>query len=744
MRGGEKSAQAEALSFVIKRWRGVFLAGTALVAAPAFLALSLGAARAGDLVNDSGTYVVHGKLTVDDVTNENGGRIINDGRLTADDVTNKTGGVIVNKRKLTVDDTIKNKSGSLIINKGQLRADDLTNSGKIVNDGRLRVDDDLTNNKGGVIVNNGKLKAGDVTNDGRIINNGKLTAGDVVNSGRIVNNGTITDALINSGVVINNGTYNADVDNSGFIRNAGTWSGNLFTNSGVVTLANGSSWTGILINDSGTINLGTSSVLATNQLVTGDVSNAGLVNVFGTPTVSGNFTNSGIIDLTGGPTPTGNKLTTGSFTGSGGSTIKMADDLSGKEGKSDQVVSNTRNSGTTVINFTRVGGPVVLGGATHVFVNNGAAGSGTLSATATGDGVGSFGLVNVSLQSAGSGNWDLVRTLNVGATAAPAASVMAALSAIDTSFHQSTAPFVASPQSQDPDKWTGGVWSRATAGQTTTKTTAFESFGGTSAALRVKTDFDAYEVGVDTGILNFGGSGWNGHFGVMGGAVNATANELLSGSGTSVKFDVPFAGVYGVMTHGPFFMDLEYRHDWVDTHVTNVPANLNNTELKGHGDSVSGSAGYHFNLANNWFVEPAAGFGLTQTQFDTLATNLGQTAQGIAAGTISFDSVFSMLVHGGARVGTSFVVADALVLQPFGTLSVWRELGGQSSATFANGGVSDPLSLSRVGTFYQAGLGLSAQLLNTGFIGFARGDFRWGDNLNGTAVVGGLRYTFGP
>jgi outer membrane autotransporter protein len=159
---------------------------------------------------------------------------------------------------------------------------------------------------------------------------------------------------------------------------------------------------------------------------------------------------------------------------------------------------------------------------------------------------------------------------------------------------------------------------------------------------------------------------------------------------------------------------------------------------------VSGSAGYHFDLVNNWFIEPAAGFGLTQTQFDTLATNVGQSAQGIAAGTISFDSIFSMLVHGGARVGTSFVVADTLALQPFGTLSVWRELGGQSSATFANGGVSDPLSVSRVGTFYQAGLGLSAQLLNTGFIGFARGDIRWGDNLNGTSIVGGLRYSFGP
>src|SRR6266446_1791964 len=669
MSGGEKSARAESFAFVIKRCRGALLAGTAVVAAPAFLALSLGAAQAGDLVNDFGTYVNHGTLTVDDVSNgssgviinkgkltaddvtnsgrivndgrlrveddlrnkksgvivnkgsltaddvTNSGRIINDGRLRADDIANKRDGVIVNKGKLTADDVtndgriinhgrlraddIANKKDGVIVNKGKLTADDVTNDGRIINKGRLSVDD-IANKKDGVIVNKGKLTADDVTNDGRIINEGRLraddiankkdgvivnegqltaddvtnkkdgliinegrlTAGDVTNNGRIVNNGTIIDALTNSGVVINNGIYIADVNNSGFIRNAGTWTGDLDSNTGVVTLANGSSWIGDLTNNhGGTINLGTSVVPATNQLVTGDLSNAGLVNVFGTPTVSGIFTNSGIIDFTGGPTPTANKLTTGSFKGSVGSTIKMVDDLSAVVGKSDQLVSNTSNSGSTTVDFTRMGGPVILGGPTHVIINNGAAGSGTLTATATGDGVGAFGLVNVSLQSAGNGNWDLVRSLNVGATGAPVASVMAALSAIDTSFHQSTAPFVASPQSQDPDKWTGGVWSRATGGQTTTKTTAFESFGGTSALLRVKTDFNAYEVGVDTGILNFGGSGWNGHFGIMAGAVNATANELLSGSGTSVKFDVPFAGVYGVMTHGPFFMDLEARHD---------------------------------------------------------------------------------------------------------------------------------------------------------------------------------------
>src|SRR5262249_29516377 len=162
----------------------------------------------------------------------------------------------------------------------------------------------------------------------------------------------------------------------------------------------------------------------------------------------------------------------------------------------------------------------VLGGPTPVIVNS--AGTGSLNATG-GAGVGSFGLVNVSLQSIGNGGWDLVRAANTGAIAAPGASVMAALATIDTSFHQSTAPFVVSPQSADPDKWTGGVWTRATAGQTTTKLTATDNSGPTP--LRVKTDFDAYEVGVDTGVLNVGSTGWNAHFGVMARAGVAAANE---------------------------------------------------------------------------------------------------------------------------------------------------------------------------------------------------------------------------
>src|SRR5260370_8832272 len=131
MSGGEKSAHAESFAFGVKRCRGALLAGTALVAAPAFLALSIGAAQAGDLIINSGTYVNKGKLVVDDVTTGSGGQLTNKGKLTADEVTNS--GRIKNKGKLEADD-LTNKKGGVILNKGTLTLDDEGNTnGRIVN-----------------------------------------------------------------------------------------------------------------------------------------------------------------------------------------------------------------------------------------------------------------------------------------------------------------------------------------------------------------------------------------------------------------------------------------------------------------------------------------------------------------------------------------------------------------------------------------------------------------------------------
>jgi hypothetical protein len=504
---------------------------------------------------------------------------------------------------------------------------------------------------------------------------------------------------------------------------------------GAQSIANGGVW-----NTTGT----TSFTAATNS-----VNNTGTINAPGVATLSGGatnqFTNSGVINLNGGATPTANNLTTtGKFTASGGNSINVSYDLHQTVGQAATLTSQNGNAGNTVVNFTNVGGAVTIGPNTHVIINTGAAG--TLNATAGTGLPPSFGLVNVALVSAGNGNWDLQRTANTGAIGGPAGSVIAAITGFDTSFHQVSSAFVASPQSQEPNKWTGGVWSRGSAGQVTAKSTVVDSIGSPAVGLKVRTNFDAYQVGIDGGILNAGGSGWNVHFGVMGGSVSANSAEQL-GSGTTLKFDVPFFGLYGVFTHGGFFSDVTVRRDWHHDNVTNAVANLNNADLTGHSNAINASAGYHIDLpmvGPGFFVEPSVGGGISKTSLDGLQTNVNQT--GIAPGLIGFDTLTSEIVRAGVRVGTSAVIGQSVAVQPFATVSVWRELAGMSQEQFTQTGatVTDNISLSRVGTFYQVGAGVGAQILKTGVLGFVRGDMRFGQNLDGASVVGGARYTFAP
>ena len=87
-------------------------------------------------------------------------------------------------------------------------------------------------------------------------------------------------------------------------------------------------------------------------------------------------------------------------------------------------------------------------------------------------------------------------------------------------------------------------------------------------------------------------------------------------------------------------------------------------------------------------------------------------------------------------------MSPSLVVQPFGTFSTWHEFDDNSRSVFTQPGFADPVGVSRVGTFYQAGVGMSGQIVNTGWLGFVRGDFRWGERIDGTSIIGGLRYNF--
>jgi len=234
----------------------------------------------------------------------------------------------------------------------------------------------------------------------------------------------------------------------------------------------------------------------------------------------------------------------------------------------------------------------------------------------------------------------------------------------------------------DPNKWTGGVWTREAAGRRP-RNPRLPTASAAPSQLQVKTNFSAYQVGLDTGLLNLGNSVWNAHVGVMAGSVSANAIEQL-GSGTSLKFDVPFAGFYGVLTRGAFFSDITLRRDWHNDTVSNSLANLYNASLTGSTNAVNASAGYHLDLpmlAQGFFVEPSVGGSISKTNMNNLPTNLNEP--GVPAGLIGFNTLTSEVVRAGVRVGTSATINDVLVVQPFTTLSAWRELAGVSQEQFS-------------------------------------------------------------
>jgi hypothetical protein len=54
------------------------------------------------------------------------------------------------------------------------------------------------------------------------------------------------------------------------------------------------------------------------------------------------------------------------------------------------------------------------------------------------------------------------------------------------------------------------------------------------------------------------------------------------------------------------------------------------------------------------------------------------------------------------------------------------------------------ITTSRIGTYEQFGLGSTFLLVNTGWLGYARADYRTGDNIEGWNLNAGLRYQFTP
>ncbi|SRR6266540_2589404 len=366
----------------------------------------------------------------------------------------------------------------------------------------------------------------------------------------------------------------------------------------------------------------------------------------------------------------------------------------------------------------------------------------------------------------------------VGFATSAASSLSASIANMQTVFlSNQTSAFVANPGGAGPNEQGGGVWARGVGGEATIKSTsgsvvtftspasangvlpAVNSAGTVTCSSRERDSFAGVQVGTDVARLNL--DGWNFNMGFTAGYLESHNRERNITVGLPgpprTNFEVPFVGAYAVATKGGFFADINVRGEFYNIELNNPGASFFNQPFDAKGMSISGSLGYQWALANNWFIEPSAGFIYSRTQVDPFnAFGLPPTQQ--FSGTVAVANIDSEIARATLRVGTS-INTGSMILQPFASASVFHEFAGPTDASFqtcvnclflVSGATAVPASINvqssttRIGTYGQFSAGIAGQVVNTGWVGFVRGDYRTGDNIEGWTATGGLRYNFLP
>jgi opacity protein-like surface antigen len=365
-------------------------------------------------------------------------------------------------------------------------------------------------------------------------------------------------------------------------------------------------------------------------------------------------------------------------------------------------------------------------------------------------------------------------TAAAAAGGAAAGAFAGALGNMSTAFlSQQGSAFVSAPGDPKPDQPGGGVWVRGVGGEVTNKFSSNSTGTITSAgsgppffvppgALNtqatancpgsVKETFAGLQVGQDIARLNMGG--WNVHWGTTAGYL---ASHATASTGATSDFQVPFFGTYLVATRGRFFADIMVREEFYTANLNDPTVGLYGQRVGAQGVSVAVSGGYNFALANNWFIEPSAGFIWSRTNVDSINLSGGPGGQGIVS-TFVTAPIESQIGRLSVRAGTT-IASGNMIWQPFASVSVFHEFAGNVTSTatsLPNGAfgfvppVVVPITLTgtnsttRVGTYGQYSLGLAAQVVNTGWLGFVRVDYRNGNNIDGWTGNAGLRYQFTP
>ncbi|MDP4021382.1 autotransporter domain-containing protein [Methylobacterium sp. NEAU 140] len=360
--------------------------------------------------------------------------------------------------------------------------------------------------------------------------------------------------------------------------------------------------------------------------------------------------------------------------------------------------------------------------------------------------------------------------LPTSSTVSGVQSLVSILTTQNTAFLTQTSGFIGAPGNPAADLQGGGVWARGIGGTFDTRTpgsfSANPSIFSNNANGRCNTrtfqDYAGFQAGADISRLNI--NGFNIHGGVT---MGYTESSVRSNGTFRADFQTPFVGLYGAITKGSFFADGQIRWDFFQGNLNDPTNTLTNQRLDARSLSLTGNVGYQIPLTDGWFVEPSAGAVYAEVKVDALQTGgpifVANNPSFALPANVKIRDFDSILGRASVRLGRNFIV-DGYALQPFFTASVISEFGGPVRTDIATAfgsvgtavygsGIGSIFSLFdsrarlntyRIGTYGQFSLGLAGQILNTGWLGYVRGDYRTGDRVDGWGISGGVRYQFTP
>ena len=210
----------------------------------------------------------------------------------------------------------------------------------------------------------------------------------------------------------------------------------------------------------------------------------------------------------------------------------------------------------------------------------------------------------------------------------------------------------------------------------------------------------------------------------------------VRGSQSEQDLDVWSIGVYGAYVLGGFSLGLTAKTDFVDLDSSFVDfANsapfgpvIGAFQTDGRNNSFGASLSYRFDLgATGWFMEPTVNLDYTRSTFDNAAlfglTN-GSTLRGKA----------------GASFGTLWLLNETTALQPTFGAFAYSNLDVENDVlTIDPSGLDLQTDEGKVRGELQASLNL---IFASGLSMFARGEYRFGEDLRGGAIRAGMRYQF--